>query len=150
MDTLGSQKPTLRREHTLGHQAQGPSLCSHPLRKVGRAPGRAPTPSGRWAGSPGGPVPSVSPGDKGWQGPSVDPAQGQPMLGLHVGQHQLQHLVPGVCGPSALALEPLASLQDGQQVQQAQQHCLVWGQMGSVSSCSLQKTTDANPVATQG
>lgn len=61
------------------------------------------------------------------------------MLSLHVGQHQLQHLVPGARGPSALALEPLASLQDGQQVQQAQQHCLVWGQMGSLSSCSLQK-----------
>lgn len=105
--------------------------------------------SGRWAGPPGVPVPSVSPGDEGGQGPCVDPAQRQPVLGLHVGQHQLQHLVPGGRG-SPVALVPLASLQDGQQVQQAQQHRLVWGQMGNLSSCSLQNTVNPNPVTTHG
>lgn len=46
------------------------------------------------------------------------------MLCLHVGQNQLQHFIAGGSW-SGLFLLPLGSLQDRQQVQQAQQYCLV-------------------------
>lgn len=66
----------------------------------------------------------LSPLHEGRQAPGVQAPQRQAMLGLHVGQQQLQHLV-GAAGSSGLLLLPvLSSLQDGQQVQQAQQHCL--------------------------
>lgn len=66
----------------------------------------------------------LSPPHEGRQGPGVHPPQRKAMLCLHVGQDQLQHLIAGG-GRSGLLLLPLGSLQDRQQVQKAQQYCLV-------------------------
>lgn len=70
------------------------------------------------------------------------------MLGLHVRQNQLQHLVAGGRGPGQLLLPP-RSLQDGQQVQQAQQHGLVRCEMGNLGDPAgvLSKTpVSSNPA----